>query len=846
MGIIGRREWRAMNDVSPSGSTTDPFLQYAEQVAKKIGPYPRAGWELANDNLDDRACRTAPASLDWALTHARAGLRVFPVKSDKRPHIQNWPKRATTNEALLRKWWRRWPNADAGWAVPAEVVVVDLDEKESASGVRAFERLMGESVDTVETPQASTPSGGRHLVFSANGRRYKNGTRIGGMAIDLRTVGGYVVLPGSNNGREWLKPLGGSRARLPAWLRSAEARVADGEFVEARPFSGNAPHALQALDEACGAIARARNGEQEETLNRKCYRIGGLVAAGILSEELAEERLSEAAAEMPAHAEPWGDLKAKVRRSLMHGMARPWEPSGKRQDRPIIRIAGGELAREADEVGQAFLVAGLPIFVRAGELVSPAIEEVPAAKGRTTNVVRLRQLTVDVISDLLSRYVDFQRYDGRAKKFLSVDPPERIAKIMLARGHASCFPKVAGVVTTPTLRSDGSILRDPGYDPAARLYLVLDPRLKMPVAAESPTREDASKAINLLRDLLSGFPFVTLGDRAVALSGIMTAVLRGAMSVAPMHVFRAHAAGTGKSLLVDVASAVASGRCCPVIAAGRTEEETEKRLGALLREGVSVVSIDNVNGELGGDALAQMTERPLVRVRILGKSEAPEFECRSAIFATGNNVVLVADMTRRAVVCTLDAQVERPELRHFAFDPLLRVLDDRGVYVAACLTIARAYRIAGMPSLDLPPIGSYGEWSAQVRAPLVWLGEVDPVTSMETAREEDPELGAIRELFALVPRLVEDGALDFRWPTRRLIDVASGNLASLALRLVEDGADLLEMLTRVAGEGRGVVSSRRLGKWLSKICGRVVDGQRLVKSAGHAHGVLFSVEPAGH
>jgi putative DNA primase/helicase len=30
-----------------------------------------------------------------------------------------------------------------------------------------------------------------------------------------------------------------------------------------------------------------------------------------------------------------------------------------------------------------------------------------------------------------------------------------------------------------------------------------------------------------------------------------------------------------------------------------------------------------------------------VRVRILGKSEAPEFECRAAVFATGNNLVLV-------------------------------------------------------------------------------------------------------------------------------------------------------------------------------------------------------------
>src|SRR5918999_5799642 len=89
------------------------------------------------------------------------------------------------------------------------------------------------------------------------------------------------------------------------------------------------------------------------------------------------------------------------------------------------------------------------------------------------------------------------------------------------------------------------------------------------------------------------------------------------------------------------------------------------RLGALLRDGVPIISIDNVEGELGGDMLCQVTERPLVRVRILGLSEAREFECKATVFATGNGLTLLGDMTRRAVLCSLDAKMERPELRKF-------------------------------------------------------------------------------------------------------------------------------------------------------------------------------------
>src|SRR3954453_2478386 len=116
------------------------------------------------------------------------------------------------------------------------------------------------------------------------------------------------------------------------------------------------------------------------------------------------------------------------------------------------------------------------------------------------------------------------------------------------------------------------------------------------------------------------------------------------------------------------------------------------------------------------------------------------------IFATGNNLTLVGDMVRRAVICTLDAGIERPELRSFESDPIERVAADRGAYIAAILTISLAYRAAGSPKV-CGPVGSYAQWSAAVRAPLIGLGQPDPVDSMETARAEDPELSAIRELF---------------------------------------------------------------------------------------------------
>jgi putative DNA primase/helicase len=60
---------------------------------------------------------------------------------------------------------------------------------------------------------------------------------------------------------------------------------------------------------------------------------------------------------------------------------------------------------------------------------------------------------------------------------------------------------------------------------------------------------------------------------------------------------------------------------------------------------------------------------------------------------------------------------------------------DRGRYVAAALTIVRAYIVAGKPD-RLRPLPSYEPWSDLVRSSLVWLGRSDPVATMEETQKD--------------------------------------------------------------------------------------------------------------
>src|SRR5262249_49411449 len=95
-----------------------------------------------------------------------------------------------------------------------------------------------------------------------------------------------------------------------------------------------------------------------------------------------------------------------------------------------------------------------------------------------------------------------------------------------------------------------------------------------------------------------------------------------------------------------------------------------------------------------------------------------------------------------------DPKVDHPELRKFERDPIAAVMRDRGAYIAAALTICRAYIVAGRPNLATPKLASFEDWSDTVRSALIWLGEADPVKSMATSRVDDPKRVGLGELLA--------------------------------------------------------------------------------------------------
>lgn len=519
---------------------------------------------------------------------------------------------------------------------------------------------------------------------------------------------------------------------------------------------------------------------------------------------------------------------------------------------PQIEIKDGQLSALATKAEDMLIAAGVPLYQRGGTLVRPIIETVDASRGRKTKVAQLRALDSVYLRDLMGRHATWKKYDGRKKTMVITNPPTETATTVLARVGDWKFPRIAGVISTPTMRPDGSLLRDQGYDDVTGLLLVEPP--PMPPIPDQPTREDALKALALIEGLIVGFPFVSDVDRAVALSGIITPVVRGAFPVTPMHASRAPTAGSGKSFLWDIVAAISIGQLMPVMSTGPDVAELEKRLGAAMMTGQPLISIDNITGNLDGASLCQFIERPVVEVRVLGRTEQVKIEARgTSMYSTGNNFVVVGDLCRRVITVNLDPAVERPELRQFEFDPIARILSDRGAYVAACLTVCRAYWVAGQPGLA-PPLLSFEGWSNTVRSALIWLGREDVVKSMDAAREEDPERTEISDMLEAWASVIGVGGgsriktadaivrgMAVVKPT--MIDLDNPHLTEP--KHPELYAALEAIAFKATGKRGQKPDGKMLGDWLRRYRGRVINGKRFAYLPNEKRGAEWWVEEVG-
>ena len=502
---------------------------------------------------------------------------------------------------------------------------------------------------------------------------------------------------------------------------------------------------------------------------------------------------------------------------------------------PVIDWREGELPRIVDEAERALLAGNVRLFERAGMLVRCVKRKASTVRQFKRPPGSLGLLMVDktFLVETLTRVAVWRRWDQRREEFRLTNAPEKVAETYLARSGHWKLPALRAVISTPTLRPDGTLLQEPGYDAATQVWY--DPLgARFPRVKDEPTLNDATEALDVLLDAFKTFPFQDRVDLSVALSLALTALVRRSLPSAPLGGITAPAARSGKTKLAHCIAILAMGTPAPAMSFPAKEEEAAKSALALLLDGDAAALIDNITRPLHGDWLCTILTEEEFKQRELGLSKLVRVPTNVLFLATGNHLTIVGDLRSRSLLCRLDAKVERPEERKFAYDAVDHFLVNRGELVAAGLTIMRAFiaQRVKVEDIEVGPWGGFERWSAMVRAPLMWLGCKDPRLSHEALMEEDQEHADLMRMIEAWHAVFRGEGATAREAIARVNSAVTG----------EDENILGNVLRDVAKDKGGIIENQRLGSWMRRHSKQRINGKQIVKAGERDHAVMWKVE----
>lgn len=503
------------------------------------------------------------------------------------------------------------------------------------------------------------------------------------------------------------------------------------------------------------------------------------------------------------------------------------------EDKPQIQINNRHLQDITEDALSALAASNDPaeLFVRSGALVRVAEDE--------NGVPSIQEITEDALKGRLARAAYFYRANAskNSPDLTRADPPTAVVKDILALPASVWqFPALEAIVETPILRADGTIHEEPGYDPETRLYYRPAPGFYMDAVPDHPSSDQLNNAVSLIDEAVGEFPYADRASAANTLAYLLSPVVRQAIDgCAPLAVIDKPQAGTGGSLLAEVAGEIGSGRSAEMLGAPRDEEEWRKQITSKLSEGATMITIDNVDGALWAPSLARALTARTWTDRVLGRTGTITVKQRATWAATGNNIMLRGDLPRRCYWIRLDAKQARPwQRQQFKHPALLSwVRANRGRLVHALLTIARSWYTAGCPKDEtLPRLGSFESWTATIGGMVSHAGFSEFLGNLEELYEKAAEGEAEWEAF-----------LEAWWRERGEDSITGKDLAKLIEErsALKDAlpADLAEALDKGTG-----AFTRRLGKALAKRVGTRYgeDSLHIVEAGEYRRAKLWSVQ----
>lgn len=489
--------------------------------------------------------------------------------------------------------------------------------------------------------------------------------------------------------------------------------------------------------------------------------------------------------------------------------------------KPIIRLIPGEMGAIGDAAEQVLEGAG--DYYQAGSVI------VRVKRDRETGDIRTEPVNEASLGKVLATGALWLKWEKGRQSYERSDPPPRYVTMLHRMQDLKHLPVLKGLARQPYLTSDGSIVMQAGYDPDTCTLGSFNPAdFELP----EPTEEAARASLAELKKLLAEFHFRADHDRAAALSAILTATVRSQLPLAPAFNLSASASGSGKSYLASLIALFAGPAPAMNVSYPVRADEATKAVLTMLMPQPAVVLYDDMQTDWKAHGIInRMLTSQTISDRLLGGNKSATVSTATLVLGTGNNIEPERDLRRRVISVYLSPFADTPATLSYDGRPVDAVRAARGSFVGHALTIVRAWIAAGRPIVSVPQLASFEAWSDFCRQPLLWLGEVDPATSLIEQVQADPELEALAALLRA-------------W--HREFGMQSAMVRTVLSHAEEDReGDLYQaMLEMPFMDFRGEVNRSKFGHYLKKNVNRFAGGLQIVR-ADNSERNAWAVVPAG-
>jgi hypothetical protein len=388
-------------------------------------------------------------------------------------------------------------------------------------------------------------------------------------------------------------------------------------------------------------------------------------------------------------------------------------------------------------------------YVRDGELivVEPVSGTAPAAGDDNAPLpLAATVCTPPRLAALLAQHLNVTEPCAVGKgghADVAVTPSRTVLAAVLSHRHWPGLPTLRGLICAPVLRPDGTLLQDPGYDPATGYYLTTRSRMDRVPDHPTATQIDTACAF-LLNDFLADFPWRGDADRANYLALLATPLLRPyTRALVPFGIVDATMPGSGKTILTSCIGLLVGQR---VLTWADADDELRKQVTTVLADQVGAVVFDNlIEGHIiNSPVLARLITERTWTDRRLGSNTAATFTNDRIWLATGNNLRTGGDMATRSVWVRLDPDCPQPEARSGFSIPNLDTWildpDHQATVLHHLLILIVDWCRHGAPtSTAVPQMRQFTKWAQHLGGFLTHIGVPGFLANHDENRQLDDE-----------------------------------------------------------------------------------------------------------